>query len=114
MGMHARHLNPRRRSPIPFRALTRPFFNIHIRKCGKVELKFFNYSPRMHAYCCCIDCNDAFRWAESQGGKLNRTCAYLHPEISVFLSRFTGYYLRFPVLTSNPFTHRPSETHPSL
>ena len=38
----------------------------------------------MHAYCCCIDCNDAFRWAESQGGKLNRTCAYLHPEISGF------------------------------
>jgi len=56
-------------------------------KCGKVELKFFNYTPRMRLYCCCIDCNDAFRWAESQGGPPKRNpCSdsfYWHNDFEV-------------------------------
>jgi len=67
-------------------------------KCGKVELKFFNYTPRMHCYCCCIDCNDAFRWAETQGGPPKRIpaseCYYWDNDFEVVRGdEFIKFYL---------------------
>ena len=36
--------------------------------CEKVKLKFTVAQPRFRVECCCVDCNDAHRWAESKGG----------------------------------------------
>ena len=36
--------------------------------CEKVKLKFTVAQPRMRLECCCVDCNDAYKWAESKGG----------------------------------------------
>jgi hypothetical protein len=37
-------------------------------KCGKVKIKYTVSKPRMRLECCCVDCNDAFRWAVTKGG----------------------------------------------
>jgi hypothetical protein len=37
-------------------------------KCGKTKLKFTVSMPRNRLECCCVDCNDAFKWAQSKGG----------------------------------------------
>ena len=37
-------------------------------KCGETKIKYTVSKPRLRLECCCVDCNDAFRWAVTQGG----------------------------------------------
>ena len=37
-------------------------------KCGKTKIKYTVAMPRNRLECCCVDCNDAFKWAQSKGG----------------------------------------------
>ena len=37
-------------------------------KCGMTKIKYTVAQPRSRLECCCVDCNDAFRWAQTKGG----------------------------------------------
>merc|ERR1711862_497076 len=37
-------------------------------KCGSVEVKFANSTPRLALKCCCVDCLKKLTWCEQQGG----------------------------------------------